>query len=263
MQYRKLTSLCLSITTSVLAIGQALAKEIGTMAKKKVLIVVTSHGELGDSGKPTGYYLPEVTHPYSVLKSNGFEIDIASPNGGKAPMDPKSRDMSDSINKTFLEDKASAAKLENTLKLDDIKSGDYGTILFAGGHGTMWDFPDDKNVLRLGSEIYENGGIVAAVCHGPAALVNIKISGGKYLVDGRKVTAFTNEEEAAMQLEKVMPFLLESKLIERGASFEKAPNWQAKVITSERLITGQNPKSAEGVGEAIARAVLVREQTTK
>jgi len=259
MRVWKLTSLCLSLAIGILsASGQCLAKEINAVTNnKKVLIVVTSHGQLGNTGKPTGYYLPEVTHPYTVLKEKGFDIDIASPKGGKAPMDPKSRDLSDPVNKAFLEDQDSAAKLEHTLALADVKSENYGTILFAGGHGTMWDFPDDKHVARLSAEIYERGGIVAAVCHGPAALVNIQI-GGKHLVDGKKVAAFTNEEEKEVKLDSVVPFSLETTLRQRGALLEKAPNWQPKVVSSERLITGQNPTSAQGVGEAIARATLVR-----
>lgn len=257
MHIRKFLPAFLSVTLGFLAVCNPSFAEIKAMAKKRVLIVVTSHGKLGDTGKETGYYLPEVAHPYSVLDEKGFDIDIASPQGGKAPMDPKSRDLKDPINKAFLDNKKSASKLENTLKLGDIKSSDYGTIMFAGGHGTMWDFPNDKDVLRLSSEIYGNGGIVAAVCHGPAALVNIKLSNGKYLVDGKKVATFTNEEESEVKLDKVVPFLLESELRKRGATIEKAPNWQPKVVTSERLITGQNPKSASGVGEAIAKANLV------
>ncbi len=231
------------------------AKDGNTAGKKRALIVVTSHKQLGDSGKSTGYYLPEVAHPYLVLKDNGFKIDVASPAGGEAPMDPKSKDLKDPQNKKFMDDKSCANSLKNTLKLSGIKPDNYSVIMFAGGHGTMWDFPDDKDMQRLSKKIYENGGIVAAVCHGPAALVNLKLSNGKYLVSGKKVSTFTNEEESEMKLDKTVPFLLESKLKERGATIEKVPNWKPKVVVSERLITGQNPASAEGVGKAIAGAV--------
>lgn len=122
---------------------------------------------------------------------------------------------------------------------------------FAGGHGTMWDFADNTELAKITADIYENGGVVGAVCHGPAGLVNVKLSNGKYLVDGKKINAFTNEEETAVKLEKVVPFLLESKLIERGAKFEKSGLWQPHVTVDQRVVTGQNPQSAKGVGEAI------------
>jgi len=219
----------------------------------KVLIVLTSYSQLGNTGKSTGYYLPEVTHPYFALVEKGVTVDIASIKGGMAPMDERSRDLKDPINKAFLENPVTAKKLENTLVLEKINPADYSGILFAGGHGTMWDFPEDTKLADIAAKIYEAGGIVAAVCHGPAALVNIKLKNGKYLVEGKTVAAFTNEEEEASGLTKVMPFLLETKLVERGAKFSKAANWQKHVVVSDRLVTGQNPASAEGVGEAIAK----------
>lgn len=219
----------------------------------KILIVVTSHSQLGNTGKPTGYYLPEVAHPALVLEKAGYQVDIASPQGGKAPMDERSRDLKDPINKKFLE--TSEAKLNNTLALKDVDAKKYKAIIFAGGHGTMWDFADDKNLQKVATQIYEDGGVVSAVCHGPAALVNIKLSSGKYLVDGKKVTGFTNAEEEAVELTKVMPFLLESKLKERGATFNGAGLWQNNVVVDGRLVTGQNPASAGGVGEAVAKVL--------
>lgn len=219
----------------------------------KVLIVVTSHHQLGNSGKPTGYYLPEVTHPMRALEQAGFTVDIASPKGGKAPMDERSRDLSDPVNKEYLAKKDFVQKIENTLSLKDIDPDNYGVILFAGGHGTMWDFPNDQQLAKLTANIYENGGVVAAVCHGPAALVNVKLSNGKFLVEGKKVAGFSNAEEDAAELTKVMPFLLETKLTERGGIYSKAPLWQKHVIVDGRLVTGQNPASAEGVGSAIVK----------
>ena len=224
-------------------------------ASKKVLIVVTSHDRLGDTGKQTGYYLPEVSHPYYALVDAGHEVDIASPQGGEAPMDQGSRDTSDPANARMLETDGDRAKLERTIPLAEADASAYQAILFAGGHGTMWDFAGNPDIQRLSAAIYESGGVVAAVCHGPAALVDIELSSGEYLVAGKRVTGFSNAEEDAAELTAIMPFLLESRLVERGGRYEKADLWQAKVVTDGRLITGQNPASAAGVGEAIANAL--------
>lgn len=235
--------------------------EVKTKPKEtqKVLLVVTSNNQLGDTGKNTGYYLSEVTHPYFRLTDAGFSVDIASPKGGKAPMDERSHNLNDSDNKRFLENPTLVAKLDHTVSLKNINPNEYSAILFAGGHGTMWDFPDNKIINKIASTIYEKGGVVSAVCHGPAALINIKLSNRKYLVDGKSVTAFTNDEEDAAQLTNAMPFLLETKLIERGAIFKKADLWQKNVVISERLVTGQNPASARGVGEAIVNILNDKE----
>jgi putative intracellular protease/amidase len=229
------------------------------MADKKVLIAVTSHESLGNTGRKTGYYLPEVTHPFFALLEHGFtveQIDIVSPQGGKAPVDPKSYDLTDPMNKQFVERPELFSKLEQTLRPVDIQASDYQAILFAGGHGVMWDFPDASDLLAIAAAIYEQGGAIAAVCHGPAALVNLKLSNGEYLVAGKTVAAFTNDEEEAVGLANVVPFLLESKLVERGARHQKAPLWQANVAVSERLVTGQNPASALGVGQSLAQVLL-------
>ena len=220
---------------------------------KKILFVVTSHSQKGDTGAKTGYYLSEVTHPWEVLHAAGYEIDFVSPQGGKAPVDGFK--LEDPINKKFWENTTYRNKVENTMKPSEVNPNDYVAIHYAGGHGTMWDFPENEAIASLASQIYENNGVVSAVCHGPAGLVNIKLSNGKYLVDGKKVNAFTNEEEVAVKLEKVVPFLLETKLIERGAIFEKSAPWQAHVTVDQRLITGQNPQSAEGVGQATLKAI--------
>jgi len=216
--------------------------------EKKILFVVTSHDQKGNTGEKTGYYLSEVSHPWEVLHSAGYEIDFVSPKGGKAPVD--GFNMDDPINKRFWENATYRSKIENTLKPSEINPNDYIAIHYAGGHGTMWDFADNKEIAEIARIIYENNGVVSAVCHGPAGLVNIKLSNGKYLVDGKKVNAFTNEEEVAVKLENVVPFLLESKLKERGAIFEKSGLWQKHVTVDQRLVTGQNPQSAEGVGKA-------------
>lgn len=217
----------------------------------KVLMVVTSHQQMGDTDKPTGYWLSELTHPFLVLADHGFTVDIASIAGGKAPIDPASMDMDDADNKRFMENPTWASMLEHTLVLDKVNSADYQAIVFSGGHGTMWDFPDNAAVQRIAAEIYERSGIVAAVCHGPAALVNIRLSDGSYLIHDKKVTGFSNEEEQAVALTEVVPFLLEDAMIARGAHFAKAAPWQGKVVVDQRVVTGQNPQSASELGEAI------------
>jgi putative intracellular protease/amidase len=231
----------------------------GSKETEKVLLVVTSNDKLGDTGRKTGYYLSEVTHPYFRLTDAGFRVVIASPKGGKAPMDKRSYKLNDDDNKRFLDNPKLAAKLDNTVSLKDINPNEYSAILFAGGHGTMWDFPKNKLTNKIASSIYENGGVVSAVCHGPAALVNIKLSNGKYLIEGKSVTAFTNDEEEAAQLTDIMPFLLETKLIERGAIFKNAGLWQENVVINGRLVTGQNPASARAVGEAIVHILEAKE----
>jgi putative intracellular protease/amidase len=214
---------------------------------KKALIVVTSHDQLGKTGKKTGWYLPEVTHIYYPLLEAGFEVDFASTQGGAAPLDQGSYNLEDPLNQRFVEGKM-LAHLEKTLALKDVNASQYQVIAFAGGHGTMWDFPNSEDLNTVTAQIYENGGIVAAVCHGPAALVNVKLSNGKYLVDGKDVNSFTDAEEIAVGLKDIVPFMLESTLKSRGARFHAGANWENKVVVSERLITGQNPQSAHSLG---------------
>jgi putative intracellular protease/amidase len=216
------------------------------MATQRVLFVLTSHDTLGSTGKETGFYLPEVTHPYEAFEQAGIDVEFVSPKGGKAPM--IGIDLQDPLNKAFLEDSAKLAKVENTLTPAEIEPSRYDAIFFAGGHGTMWDFPDDERLARIAAAIYEQGGVVGAVCHGLAGLVNVKLSDGSYLVAERTVAGFTNEEEAAVGLSDVVPFLLASKLSDRGATHTKADNFQTHVVVSDRLVTGQNPASAKGVG---------------
>jgi putative intracellular protease/amidase len=230
-------------------VTEATAQSKQTKKMKKILFVVTSHDKKGDTGQPTGYYLSEVSHPWEVLHAVGYEIDFVSPKGGKAPVD--GFDLNDPINKKFWENTEYRSKIENTLKPSEVDPSKYAAIHYAGGHGAVWDLPDNTEIAAIATKIYENNGIVSAVCHGPAGIVNIKLSNGKYLVEGKKVNAFTNEEEIAVGLEKVVPFLLEDKLIERGVHFEKSGLWQSHVAVDQRLITGQNPQSAEAVGKAV------------
>lgn len=232
----------------------AQSKKTNTM-KKKILFVVTSHDKKGSTGEPTGYYLAEVSHAWKVLKEAGYEIDFVSPKGGKPPVD--GFDLTDAENKEFWEDKYYQDKINNSQKPVDVKSEDYQAIYYAGGHGAVWDLPDNAEIWAIAAKIYENNGVVAAVCHGPAGIVNIKLNNGKYLVDGKKVNGFTNEEETAVKLDKVVPFLLEDKLIERGGIYEKSAPWKEHVVTDQRLVTGQNPQSARAVGRALL-ALLIK-----
>jgi putative intracellular protease/amidase len=218
---------------------------------KHAVIVVTSHSDLGQTGRKTGYFLSEVSHPCRILAEAGMEITFASPRGGKAPVDERSIDMSDLDNRWLLDHARYAAMLENTRPLGEVLAKEVDVIFFAGGHGAMWDFPDDRDVIRLSQAVIEKGGIVAAVCHGSSALLNVKDKEGHYLVSGAKVTGFTNLEETMVELDTVVPFLLESKLKERGADFESETIWQPHVTVDQRLITGQNPASARGVAQAI------------
>ena len=237
---------------TVLSIGlvQAQTKKSKNM-KKKILFVVTSHDKKGSTGEDTGYYLGEVSHPWEVLYKAGYEIDFVSPKGGTPPVD--GFDLKDPVNKEFWENKEYKNKIDHSMTPSQVDPKEYSTIFYAGGHGAMWDFADNKELAAIASEIYENGGIVAGVCHGPAGLVNIKLNSGKYLVDGKKINAFTNEEESEVKLTNVVPFLLENKLKERGAQFEKSGLWQNHVVSDQRVITGQNPQSAKSVGEAILK----------
>lgn len=244
-----------AFTAIVLLIAGSAEAQKATTMKKKILFVVTSHGQKGNSGEKTGFYLSEVSHPWEVLSNAGYEIDFVSPKGGKAPVD--GFNLADPVNKKFWDDAKYRRKIENTMKPSEVNPDDYAAIHYAGGHGTMWDFPDDKRLAEIAARIYETGGIVSAVCHGPAGLVNIKLSDGSYLVAGKRVNAFTNEEETAVRLEKVVPFLLEDKLIERGAKFEKSGLWQSHVVADQRLVTGQNPQSAKAVGEAVLEQLSI------
>lgn len=217
--------------------------------KGKVLFVVTSHEDLGNTGKKTGYWLSEVTHPWVILKNAGYTVDFVSPKGGKCPVEGV--DPNDPANKEFAQDILGQKKLNLSMKPEEVKPEEYKAIFFAGGHGVMWDFPNNKKLAEITSKIYDNGGVVAAVCHGPAGLLNVKLSNGKYLVSGKKINSFTNSEERTIALDKVVPFALESKLVEHGARFECSDNFQPHVVVNDRVITGQNPMSAKAVGYAI------------
>ena len=232
----------LLLLTCVLGAPVARAAE-----QKPVLMVLTSHAQLGDTGKPTGFFLGEVTHPLEVFEKAGLTVELVSIKGGEPPVD--GLDLDDPVNARYWNDPAFRAKLSATRKLADVNPTDYAGVYFSGGHGTMWDFPDDDAVQKAARELYEAGAPVGAVCHGPAALVNVKLSDGSYLVAGKEVSAFTNDEEEKVGLTKVVPFLLATKLGERGAKHLPAPDFEKQVVVSGRLVTGQNPASAAGVAE--------------
>jgi putative intracellular protease/amidase len=211
---------------------------------KQVLMIVTSHSSLGDTGKPTGLYLSELAHPYEVLSKAGFDIRVVSPKGKDAPIDPKS----------LSEELAPYAKFaKNTLSLKDIKVEDYDAYFVVGGHGVMWDLPDNVELQNILTTAYAQNKVIAAVCHGPAALVQLKNPDGSFTIEGKRVTGFTNDEEEAVGLSQVMPFLLEDGLKNAGGEFVKASKWQANVVVDDRLVTGQNPASAKGVAEVVVK----------
>ncbi len=222
----------------------------------KILMAVTSHGTLGEKGgAPTGYYLSEVSHAYYAFKEAGFAVDFTSPEGGKPPVD--GLDVEDEENTRFLNDETAQQAIQNSVPAAHVNAADYRAIYYAGGHGVMWDFADDVHLQKISRRIYETGGVVSAVCHGPAGLVNIRLSNGKFLVEGKAVSTFTNEEEAAVKLDKTVPFALESKLIARGATIVKVDLFEKQTVVDQRLVTGQNPASAKEVAAKSLRLLGV------
>lgn len=223
---------------------------------KPVLMVLTSHGTKGTTGEPTGFYLGELTHPLAELEAANIPYELASIQGGEPPVD--GLDLQDPVNVRYWTDPAFRENLSRSQRLRDVDASKYSAIFFAGGHGAMWDFPTSSDVSRVTREIYEEGGVIGAVCHGPAALVNVTLSNGAYLVAGKNVSAFTDDEERAVSLDQVVPFLLASALAQRGAHHHPSPDWTPQVVVDGRLVTGQNPQSAAGVGAAMRDLLLHR-----
>lgn len=221
-------------------------------SSKKILIALTSHDDLGGVRK-TGFYLSEAAHPWRVFRAADYQVDLVSPQGGEPPRDGV--DLADPIQQAFLDDAEMSRKLAETRRPDEINAQEYAAILYAGGHGAMWDFPNNTDLAGIARDIYEAGGVVAAVCHGPAALVNITLSDGTYLVADKEVSAFTNDEESAVGLSDVVPFLLQTALEERGARHVGAANFQSHVSIADRLVTGQNPASATGVADQVVKVL--------
>ncbi|QND66603.1 type 1 glutamine amidotransferase domain-containing protein [Mesorhizobium loti] len=211
----------------------------------KILMVLTSHDRLGDTGKPTGFWLEEFAAPYYVFQGAGAEVTLASPKGGHPPIDPKSDDPDNQTEAMtrFKGDPATQALLANTEMLRDIKADGFDAVFYPGGHGPMWDLVDDKDSIALIEEFYNAGKPVAAVCHAPAVLLKVTYQ-GQPIVRGKRVTGFTNTEEEAVQLTNVVPFLLEDELKRLGGRYEKKEDWADFTVVDGRLITGQNPSSS-------------------
>jgi putative intracellular protease/amidase len=233
------------------------------MPKGKILIVLTSHGQLGQTGRQTGFHYEELATPYQRFKQAGYDITLASIKGGQPPYDPKS--LKDPIKKNpasvvyFLADKQARQDIKQTIPISACKAEDFEAIYLPGGHGTMWDFPQCATLGKLVGDFYRSGKPVAAICHGISGLISAEDKMSQPLVKGRRINCFTNEEEKAVGLEKVVPFLLETAMRELGAKFECSPPFEVHVAQDDHLITGQNPASAD----ALAEAVLVRLEVTR
>ncbi|MEU8403001.1 type 1 glutamine amidotransferase domain-containing protein [Nonomuraea sp. NPDC048892] len=222
----------------------------------KVLIVLTSHDELGDTGRKTGFWLEELAAPYYRFKDAGWEITLASPKGGQAPLDPKSNEEQFKTDQTrrFEADARAEAQLAATVRLDTVSADDFDTVFYPGGHGPLWDLAEDQASIRLIERFAASGKPLALVCHAPGVLRHARNPDGGALVAGRRVTGFTDSEEEFMGLTKVVPFLVEDELIAKGADFSKAGDFEPYVVTDELLITGQNPASS---GPAAAELVAL------
>ncbi len=212
----------------------------------KILVVLTSHDQLGDTGRKTGFWLEELAAPYYVFKDSGAEITLASPAGGQPPLDPKSNepDFQTEQTRRFEADPEATAQLAQTVRLDTVRQDDFDAVFYPGGHGPLWDLAEDKNSIALIESFLAADKPAALVCHAPGVLRHTKTKAGRPLVEGRRVTGFTNTEEAAVGLTDIVPFLVEDELIAKGGKFEKGPDWAEFVVTDGLLITGQNPASS-------------------
>jgi putative intracellular protease/amidase len=219
----------------------------------KVLMVLTSHSELGNTGHKTGFWIEEFAAPYYAFKDAGATITIASPKGGQPPIDPKSAEPASQTDATrrFEKDKEVQQLLAHTKKLSEISAGDFDAVFYPGGHGPLWDLAIDAESIRLIETFWKNNKPVAAVCHAPSALLNVKDENGEPLVKGKKVTGFTNTEEDAVQLTNVVPFLLEDELKDKGGIYSKKEDWASYVVKDGLLITGQNPASSEEAAQQL------------
>lgn len=218
----------------------------------KILMVLTSHDRLGDTGRKTGFWLEEFAAPYYVFKDAGSQITVASPRGGQPPIDPKSDEPENqtSAMTRFKSDKGAQSVLANTVRLDTVDAKDFDTVFYPGGHGPMWDLVEDRKSIRLIEDFYSSGKPVAAVCHAPAVFRHVTYQGHP-IVKGKRVTGFANSEEEAVNLTSVVPFLVEDDLKRLGGKYEKAGDWESFSITDGRLITGQNPSSSTAAAQAL------------
>jgi putative intracellular protease/amidase len=230
----------------------------GTMSK--VLMVLTSHDRLGDTGKQTGFWLEEFAAPYYVLRDAGIEITLASPKGGQPPVDPKSDDPKAETPAMirFRGDREAQRALANTVKLSTVTADEFDAVFYPGGHGPLWDLAEDRSSIALIETLYAAGKPVAAVCHGPAVLRHAKGPDGAPLVKGKSVTGFTNSEEAAVELTNVVPFLVEDALKADGGRYTRTGDWGVHTVVDGNLITGQNPASSESTAKALLEQLVVR-----
>lgn len=219
----------------------------------KILMVLTSHDQLGDTGKKTGFWREEFAAPYFAFKDAGAQLTLASPKGGQPPLDPKSDepDAQTAATERFRKDSAARSALASTALLSSARAEDYDAIFYPGGHGPLWDLAEDKISIALIEAFSQAGKPVAAVCHAPGVLRHVKGADGQPLVKGKRVTGFTNSEEEAVQLTNVVPFLVEDMLKEKGGVYSKGADWESYVLTDGLLITGQNPASSEAAAEAL------------
>jgi len=225
------------------------------MTAVKVLIVLTSHSDLGNTGEKTGFWIEEFAAPYYVLADAGVQITIASPKGGQPPIDPKSKlaDFQTEATRRYDKDASLQEKLAHTVKLSEVNVDDYDAVFYPGGHGPLWDLATDKNSIALIEAFYNHKKPIAFVCHAPGALVNAKLPNGEPLVKGKEVTGFSNTEEEAVQLTKVVPFLLEDEMTKLGGHYSKGADWGSYVKVDGLLITGQNPSSSEAAAKALLK----------
>lgn len=222
---------------------------------KKILIVLTSHDQLGDTGNKTGFWLEEFAAPYYTLKASGAQLTVVSPAGGQPPLDPKSDapESQTEATKRFKADAEAQAVLANTGKLADVNAADFDAVFYPGGHGPLWDLAEDRHSIKLIEDMIAAGKPVGAVCHAPGVLRHVKAADGTPLVRGKRVTGFTNTEEDAVGLTKVVPFLVEDMLKQNGGVYSKVGDWQPYAITDGLLVTGQNPASSEAAAEALLK----------
>ncbi len=226
----------------------------------KILMVLTSHDQLGNTGRKTGFWLEEFAAPYFVFKDAGVDVTLASPKGGQPPIDPKS-DLPENQTPAmarFKKDAAAQTALANTVKLADVKAENYDTVFYPGGHGPMWDLAESPVSIALLESFYNSGKPIALVCHAPGVLRHVKYKGAP-LVKGKHVTGFTNGEEAEVELTHVVPFLVEDELLRLGAVFEKVADWQPFAVTDGRLVTGQNPASSTVGAQALLKLMAAVE----
>src|SRR5215468_10306198 len=227
----------------------------------KILMVLTSHDQLGNTGRKTGFWLEEFAAPYYVFKEAGADLTLASPKGGQPPIDPKSdlpENQTPAMSR-FKKDSNAQQALAHTVPLSEVKAEDFDTVFYPGGHGPMWDLAEDPTSIKLIESFLAAGKSVALVCHAPGVLRHVKTAAGKPLVEGKKVTGFTNGEEADVGLTKVVPFLVEDELLSLGATFSKVKNWGVYVITDGLLITGQNPASSGPAAKVLIDALKIKQ----